>query len=62
MHTKVNLKSIPYPVEGILTLALSSKNKYVVSGSFDKSIKIFDLETRQEAHHFDKVHQGNLSG
>jgi len=32
--------------------------KYIVSGSEDKSIKIFDLETKQEVHHFADIHEG----
>jgi len=37
---------------------LTSDDKYVITGSADKSIKIIDFETKQEVHHFVDAHQG----
>jgi len=35
----------------ISSLIVTSDNKYIVSGSDDFTIKIFDLETKQQIHH-----------
>jgi len=40
-------------------VAISNDNKYIISGSEDKTIKIFDLETKQEVYHFKKAHESN---
>ena len=34
----------------IYTVAISTDNKFIVSGSDDKSIKIIDLSNRKEIH------------
>jgi len=44
---------------GILSVALTPDNKYIVSASYDKSIKVFDLQTKQLVHHFRNAHEGN---
>jgi len=47
-------------IGAVLSLATSLDGKYLVSGSEDKSIKIFDIETKQEVHHFSEIHEGIL--
>ena len=42
----------------IRSLAISPDGKYLISGSDDRSIKIFDFETKQELKVFEKVHDG----
>ncbi len=42
----------------VTSVQISSDNKYIVSGSDDKSIKIFDFASKQEIHRFKKVHRG----
>jgi len=32
-------------------------NRFIVSGSFDSSIKVFDLQTKQEIYHFQNAHK-----
>ena len=43
-----------------MSVALSSDDRLIVSGSSDHSIKIFDLETETELHHFVNAHEGSL--
>ena len=38
-------------------MVVTPDGKYMISGAFDKSIKIFDLETRQLVHEFRAIHQ-----
>lgn len=42
---------------GVKCVALTSDDKYLITGSADQSIKIFDFETNQEVHHFIDAHQ-----
>ncbi len=39
---------------------ITSDNKYIVSGSGDKSIKIFDVATKQQVYHFIDAHEGRI--
>jgi len=41
-----------------MSVVFSHDNKYIVSGSEDRSIKVFDLQTRRELHHLKDVHSG----
>ena len=41
-------------------MALTNNNKYIISGSSDKSIKIFDLHTKLQLHQFVDAHSGIL--
>lgn len=43
-------------IGSITSVAISSDNKFIISGSHDRSIKIFDFHTKEEIHHFQKVH------
>ena len=40
----------------VRSVAVSSDNRFIVSGSDDKSIKVFDLQTKQQMHHFADAH------
>src|SRR5437868_1687125 len=40
-------------------MAISPDGRFIVSGSDDNSIKILDIETKQEVHSFDNMHEGN---
>ncbi len=42
--------------DGVRKLAMTSDSKYLISGSLDYSIKIWDFATRQLVHHFENVH------
>lgn len=48
------------PIGEIFSIAISPDNKFVVSGSGDKSIKIFDLETSKPIYHFTDAHDGKF--
>lgn len=48
-------------IDSILSVAVSQDSRFIVSGSFDKSIKIFDMQTTQLLHHFQDAHTGNIS-
>ncbi len=41
-------------------MALTSDNKYIISGSSDKSIKIFDLSTFKEIRHVKDAHESRF--
>ncbi len=43
--------------ETITSVALTFDNKYIVSGSWDRSIKLFDIERKQEVHQFEYAHE-----
>ena len=47
-------------IGGVNSVAMSSDNRFIVSGSDDKSIKVFDLQTNQQLHHFADAHQGTI--
>jgi len=47
-------------LDWIWSVSISSDNKYIVSGSEDKSIKIFDVENKTELYHFENAHDGKL--
>ncbi len=44
----------------INSIALTPDDKYLITGSDDQSIAIFDLETKQEVHRFEDAHNRNL--
>ncbi len=45
-------------LDAVRSVAVTSNNKFIVSGSADKSIKVYNIETQQLIHHFENVHQG----
>jgi len=44
----------------ILSVAVNSDDQFLISASRDKSIKVFDLHTKQEIHHFQNAHKGKI--
>ena len=44
----------------VRSVAVSSDNRFIVSGSDDKSIKVFDLQTKQQLHHFADAHTSTI--
>jgi len=36
-------------------------DKFIISGSWDKTFKIFDLDTKEEVYHLKNPKDGNLS-
>lgn len=47
-------------IESVYCVAVSPNGKYAISGSLDKSIKIFDLTTMKDIYHFKDAHKGKL--
>ncbi len=43
-------------IDEVITVAISPNNKYIVTGSFDNAIKVFDYESKQEIYQFDDAH------
>ena len=42
-----------------MSVAVSNSEKFVVSGSHDKSIRFFDIETKEIIHTFRQAHTGS---
>jgi len=42
----------------IQSIAVTPNNKYIVTGSSDKTVKIFDFQTKQLVHHYKTEHSG----
>ena len=58
-HTKVHSShyvSSNNGLEHVTAITVSDDNRYIISGSFDKSIKVFDMITHQEVFHLEKIH------
>lgn len=47
-----------YSLEYISSVVLTSDCKYIISGCWGRSIKMFDFETKEEIHHFYNAHEG----
>ncbi len=41
-------------------IALSPNKQFIVSGCDDKSIKVFDVQTKKQIHHIREAHKSNL--
>ena len=41
-------------------MAISYDRKLVVTGSMDKSVKVFDVATKKLLHHFEDLHTGDI--
>ena len=39
-------------------LVITPDQRFAVSGSADQSIKVFDVQTKKEVHHFQRAHEG----
>lgn len=48
-------------VDDIVSMAVSADGRFIVSGSRDKSIKVFSIASKQQLHHFQDAHSGTIS-
>jgi len=48
-------------VDDIVAITVTPNNRYMISGSRDESVKLFDLQTKQFVHHFTKEHEYDAS-
>ncbi len=61
MPTQVNIFHLfisKQQLDFINAVAVTSDSRYIISGSFDQSIKVFDLHAKQESYSFHNAHQG----
>jgi len=59
MPTKVSTVRInPYKLDIIWSVAISADCMYIVSGSSDRSIKVFSLYSPKELYHIKDAHDG----
>ena len=54
----VELNSV---IDPIYAVAISSDNRTIVSGSTDKSIKMFDIKTKNQLYYFKDIHAGRIN-
>jgi WD40 repeat protein len=47
-------------LETITVLRLSSENRYLVTGSEDTTIKLWDMKEMESLHHFEDAHGGKM--
>ena len=47
-------------LDWVRSVSLSYDGNYIVSGSEDKSIKLFDLKNKKTLHHFKDAHPGKM--
>ena len=43
-------------IDTINSVAISADGRFIVSGSDDKSIKVFDMHTKESVHNFSNAH------
>ncbi len=62
MPIKVSTKLflIAYCLDGVLSVAVTSNSQYIVSGSTDKSIKVFGLKRSPQVFHLENIHESKL--
>lgn len=46
-------------LDEITCVIVSRDNRYIISGSDDNTIKVFDMSTKTEVHHITEVHDSN---
>lgn len=46
-------------VDSVSHIAISSDNKYIITGSGDKSVKVLSVEAKIEIYCFENMHKGN---
>lgn len=47
-------------LDWIMSLVFSHSGKFLVSGSYDNSIKVFDLDTKSVQQHLKTIHEGKV--
>src|SRR5258708_7485352 len=54
------LNNLNFLSDGVLTIAITSDNQLFISGSWDKSIKIWELKEKKCLHTIEKAHDSNF--
>lgn len=47
-------------IDWVQSVTVSNDSKFFASASSDRSIKVFDIDTKQETHRFLDVHTGSV--
>jgi len=47
---------IYFDLDENISLLLTSDNRYIISASEDKSMKIFDIQAKKQVYHFKNIH------
>jgi len=47
-------------LDEITTVVVSHNNRFIISGSDDRSIKVYDYEARESYHRFTDAHNGRI--
>jgi len=57
---KRNIISFSYLFHAVavLSVTFSLDSKYIISGSDDRSVKVFDLQSKKERRHYQNLHAG----
>ena len=55
-----NMVSDNIMIEIVNSALLTNDNKYLISGSQDGTIRVFDFSSKRLIHHFEKIHAGNF--
>ena len=60
---KVLIKILPEInlIDAITSITVSPNGRFIASGSQDRSIKIFDVENKEEVYHFKEAHEALVS-
>jgi len=43
------------------TIAISPDSRFIISGSHDKSIKVFEIASKEQVHHLKNAHTGYIN-
>ena len=53
--SSLRLNTIP---DEVFTVAITQDSKYIISGSGDKCINVFDIQAKQQMYHIVDAHEG----
>jgi FOG: WD40 repeat len=59
-HRGVLLESMLIVLAPVTSLQVSPDGRYIISGSEDKSIRMFDLHKREKIYSFDNYHESSI--
>ena len=59
IEKETNLYSERAHTDRVYSVIVTPDDKFIISGSMDKSIKISHLKTGEVYHHFKDIHEGN---
>jgi len=54
----MDVSSFNLRLDWVLSVGITGDNKYIITASWNRSIKVFDFETKQLLHHYKDSHPG----